>query len=79
MSNAQEALATPLGFVLRDLSSFQSKNRPSIANKVAKLVKKVFPAIEHFNYDVELEKKNIGLIIASTEDETDTLAAYLVY
>ncbi|EDU47256.1 acetyltransferase [Pyrenophora tritici-repentis Pt-1C-BFP] len=70
---------TPPGFVITEFSSFPPKNRAAIAEKVAKLEKKVFPAIEHFNYDVELKKKNIGLLLVFKESDADTLAAYLVY
>lgn len=67
------------GFTLRELTSFPAKERSSIADKVSKIERKIFPSIEHFNYDVELKKKNIGLIVASREDNTDDVVAYLVY
>ncbi|EFQ96009.1 hypothetical protein PTT_03628, partial [Pyrenophora teres f. teres 0-1] len=70
---------TPPGFVIRDFANFPPKSRAVIADKVVKLEKKVFPAIEHFNYDVELKKKNIGLLLAFEESDADTLVAYLVY
>ncbi|KAH9881241.1 hypothetical protein J1614_001737 [Plenodomus biglobosus] len=66
-------------FVLRDYTSFPSRERARIAENVAKLERKVFPAIEHFNYDVELKKKNIGLIAAFKEGDSNNVVAYLVY
>ncbi|KAI8933989.1 hypothetical protein NX059_008761 [Plenodomus lindquistii] len=66
-------------FVLRDFASFPAKERAPIAEKVAKLERKIFPAIEHFNYDVELKKKNIGLIVAIKEGDSSNVVAYLVY
>lgn len=50
-----------------------------IAEKIAKIERKNLPAIEHFNYDVELKKKNIGLILAFKEGDTENVVAYLVY
>jgi ribosomal protein S18 acetylase RimI-like enzyme len=79
MSKIQILQQVPAGFLLRDLNAYPAKERPSIAQKVARLERKVFPAIEHFNYDVELKKKNIGVILAFKEDDPDTLVAYLVY
>ncbi|KAF1940785.1 acyl-CoA N-acyltransferase [Clathrospora elynae] len=72
-------LPTPPDFLIKEFASFQPKDRQAIAIKVAKLERKVFPAIEHFNYDVELKKKNIGMVLAFKEDDTDTVVAYLVY
>jgi ribosomal protein S18 acetylase RimI-like enzyme len=79
MSNARGAQSTPTGLIIKELSTFTSKERPVVASKIAKLEKKVFPAIEHWNYDVELKKKNIGVILAFKEDDTATMVAYLVY
>jgi ribosomal protein S18 acetylase RimI-like enzyme len=79
MPNAPGNPSTPPGFIIRHLAAFPSKDQPAVARKVAKLEKKVFPAIEHFNYDVELKKKNIGVLVVFREDDTDTLVAYLVY
>jgi ribosomal protein S18 acetylase RimI-like enzyme len=70
---------TPSGFVLKDWTASPPKDRLTLADKVAKLERKVFPAIEHFNYDVELKKKNIGLILVFKEGDTESLVAYLVY
>jgi ribosomal protein S18 acetylase RimI-like enzyme len=69
----------PPGFVIKDFSTFPPKTRPAIADKVAKLERKVFPAIEHFNYDVELKKKNTGLLLIFKEDDTEKLIGYLVF
>ncbi|EUC31479.1 hypothetical protein COCCADRAFT_101133 [Bipolaris zeicola 26-R-13] len=69
----------PPGFTIKEFSSFLPKLRPAIADKVAKLEKKIFPAIEHFNYDVELKKKNTGLLLVFKEDDDERLIAYLVY
>ncbi|KAF1839245.1 hypothetical protein BDW02DRAFT_644053 [Decorospora gaudefroyi] len=79
MSNAHELSAPPPSFVLKDLSGFAPKDRSVIASKIAKIERKVFPAIEHFNYDVELKKHNTGVILAFRENNTDTPVAYLVY
>ncbi|KAH9881325.1 hypothetical protein IAQ61_000048 [Plenodomus lingam] len=76
ISQASSAMAD---FVLRDFTSFSTKERASVAEKVAKLERKVFPAIEHFNYDVELKKKNTSLIVAFRHDDPINVVAYLVY
>ncbi|KAL6707932.1 hypothetical protein ACN47E_003606 [Coniothyrium glycines] len=41
--------------------------------------KKVFSSSECFDYDVELKKKNIGLLLAFHESEPENVVAYLVY
>ena len=74
----ESALAKP-DFVLKDLTAFSAKDRLVIAEKIAKIERKIFPAVEHFNYDVELKKKNIGVIVAFREDNTENVVAYLVY
>ncbi|KAL6166139.1 hypothetical protein ACJQWK_07499 [Exserohilum turcicum] len=79
MAGADTATQAPPGFIMRDFSSYQPKLRPALADKVAKLEKKIFPAIEHFNYDVELKKKNTGLLLVFKEDDAEKLVAYLVY
>jgi ribosomal protein S18 acetylase RimI-like enzyme len=79
MSNAPEAQSTPTGFIIKELAKLPPKERPAVASKVYKLEKKDFPAIEHWNYDVELKTKSIGVILAFKEDDTATLVVYLVY
>ncbi|EUC46860.1 hypothetical protein COCMIDRAFT_91849 [Bipolaris oryzae ATCC 44560] len=79
MVAANTGSEVPPGFTIKDFSSFPPKLRPVIADKIAKLEKKIFPAIEHFNYDVELKKKNTGLLLAFREDDDERLVAYLVY
>lgn len=79
MSEPNSQAQPPPGFVIKDYSTFPPKTRLSIADKVAKLERKVFPAIEHFNYDVELKKKNTGLLLVFKEDDADKLIGYLVY
>lgn len=79
MSDPHSPAQTPPGFMIKDFSTLPPKTRPAIADKVAKLERKVFPAIEHFNYDVELKKKNTGLLLVFKEDDTERLIAYLVY
>lgn len=79
MARAKSLAESPPGFTIRDFSSVQPKLRPAIADKVTKLEKKIFPAIEHFNYDVELKKKNTGLLLVFREDDDEKLIAYLVY
>ncbi|RYN57084.1 hypothetical protein AA0118_g7964 [Alternaria tenuissima] len=79
MNDSHSAAHIPSGFVIKDFSTLPPKTRSTVADKVAKLERKVFPAIEHFNYDVELKKKNTGLLLVFKEDDTDKLIAYLVY
>jgi ribosomal protein S18 acetylase RimI-like enzyme len=79
MSAPESPAQTPPGFIIKDFSAFPPKARPEIADKVAKLERKIFPAIEHFNYDVELKKKNTGLLLLFKENDTDKLIGYLVY
>jgi ribosomal protein S18 acetylase RimI-like enzyme len=69
----------PPGFVFKNFASLLPKERPAIAEKVAKLERKVFPSNESFDYDVELKKKNVGLILAFKEGDSDQVVAYLVY
>lgn len=79
MPTAESASTTRPVFVLRNFTSFSTKERAQIADSVAKLEKKVFPAIEHFNYDIELKKKNIGLVVALNESDSNNVVAYLLY
>jgi ribosomal protein S18 acetylase RimI-like enzyme len=79
MPDAHSPAPTPPGFVVKDFSSYSPKSRSAIADKVAKLERKVFPAIEHFSYDVELKKKNTGLLLVFRENDNEQLIAYLVY
>lgn len=67
------------GVVFKNFSSLPIKDRQTAADKVAKLERKIFSANEGFDYDIELKKKNIGLILAFKEDEPDSLIGYLVY
>jgi ribosomal protein S18 acetylase RimI-like enzyme len=74
-------VTTPSGYIFKDLTALTSKDRrPAVVDKVAKLERKVFPSSEGFDYNVELKKKNIGLVLAFTDggDEND-IVAYLVY
>lgn len=78
--STQIALYTvPTGFIFKGFASLPPKNRPTIAEKVARLEKKVFPTSEAFDYNVELRKKNTGVILAFKETDSDNLVAYLVY
>jgi len=55
------------------------KERVAAGDQVAKLERKNFPASEGFDYDVELRKKSIGLILAYKETTPNVIVAYLVY
>ena len=78
--SAQAILSPPpSNFVLREFTSLPPKDRLAVAEKVAKIEKKVFPSSEGFNYDIELKKKNTGLMLAFKEDDSDNVVAYLVY
>jgi GNAT superfamily N-acetyltransferase len=70
------AQCQPSGVTITDFASLPSKERPAIVEKVAKLERKIFPSSEGFDYDVELKKKNIGLILAF---KGANIVAYLVY
>lgn len=69
----------PSGIILKDYASMPPKGRQAIADKIAKLERKVFPANEGFNYEIELKKKNIGLILAIKECNPDQVVAYMVH
>ncbi|KAJ4365294.1 polarity establishment/cellular polarization [Neocucurbitaria cava] len=78
--STQTALYTvPTGFIFKDFVSLPPKSCLVIAEKVARLEKKVFPTSEAFDYNVELRKKNTGVILAFKETDSDNLVAYLVY
>jgi ribosomal protein S18 acetylase RimI-like enzyme len=64
---------------LKDFTALSPKERVAVAQRVAKLERKIFPSNEGFDYDVELKKKNIGLILAFKEDDLTQVVAYLVY
>jgi ribosomal protein S18 acetylase RimI-like enzyme len=68
----------PPGISLQIITACPPKDRDSLAAKVARLEKKIFPSSEAFDYGVELKKKNVGLILASKEG-TQQLVGYLVY
>ncbi|KAL5120495.1 hypothetical protein ACEQ8H_001513 [Pleosporales sp. CAS-2024a] len=65
--------------VLKNFATLSSEERSTFAQRVVKLERKVFPKDEGFNYDIELKKKNIGLILTVNEGASDQLVAYLVY
>lgn len=69
------ASSLPPGVIVRGYASLPSKERAIVAEKVTKLERKTFPANEGFDYDVELKKKNISLVLAFKEGE---IVAYLV-
>jgi ribosomal protein S18 acetylase RimI-like enzyme len=73
------AHAPPPGVILEEFSALSPKDRHLVANKVAKLEWKAFPSIECLDYDVELKKQNIGMILAFREGNTNQTVAYLVY
>jgi ribosomal protein S18 acetylase RimI-like enzyme len=78
--SALAAVNLPPGIILRDFTALSAKERSAFADKVAKLERKVFSKDECFDYDVELKKKNIGLILALKEsDSYQVVVAYLVY
>ncbi|KAH7085060.1 acyl-CoA N-acyltransferase [Paraphoma chrysanthemicola] len=70
---------TPPGFIVRAFSSLSPKERSNAADQVAKLERKIFPSNEGFDYDIELKKKNTGLLLTYKEDAQDQVVAYLVY
>jgi ribosomal protein S18 acetylase RimI-like enzyme len=72
-------LAPPHGVCLKDFTLMTRKDRSTAATKVSKLERKIFPASESFDYNVELKKKNIGLILAYGNEDPDHLVGYLVY
>ena len=78
MTTATHASNVPSNIVLQVFTTCPPKDRESLAAKVAKLEKKIFPSSEAFDYSVELKKKNIGLILASRE-ESQELVGYLVF
>lgn len=76
---ALDAVASvPPGFVLKELTAFASKDRILVKEKISKIERKVFPSNEGFDYEVELKKKNIGLLVVFKEGTLDAVA-YLVY
>ncbi|KAJ4985235.1 hypothetical protein SVAN01_09277 [Stagonosporopsis vannaccii] len=77
MATVSASIAPP-GVVLQVLTTCPPKDREALASKVAKLEKKIFPSSEAFEYNVELKKKNIGLVLASREGSQE-LIGYLVF
>jgi ribosomal protein S18 acetylase RimI-like enzyme len=75
MSSTGTALSLPPGVIIKEYASLPSKERAIVTAKVARLERKIFPASECFDYDVELKKKNIGLVLAFNEGD---VVAYLV-
>ena len=78
MTTTAYAVAVPSGIVLQVITACPPKDRETVAAKVAKLEKKIFPSSEAFDYGVELKKKNIGLILASREGSQEVVG-YLVF
>lgn len=70
---------TPPGITMKDSASLTAKARVAVGDQVAKLERKNFPSSEGFDYDVELRKKSIGLIVAFRETAPNVVVAYLVY
>ncbi|KAF2035425.1 acetyltransferas-like protein [Setomelanomma holmii] len=71
--------SVPPGFSITDFNSLPLKERVAAATQVARLERKIFPAMEGFDYDVELKKKNTGLLLAFREGTQDNVVAYLVF
>lgn len=78
MTTKDQAVAVPSGIVLQVITACPPKDRETLAAKVTKLEKKIFPSSEAFDYGVELKKKNIGLILASREGSQE-VTGYLVF
>ncbi|KAH8730110.1 acetyltransferase-like protein [Phaeosphaeriaceae sp. PMI808] len=78
MSTISE-VGLPTGVILKEFSSLPPKERPDIADQVAKLERKVFPSNEGFDYNIELKKRNTSLILAFRESDPRHVVAYLVY
>ncbi|KAH6639365.1 acyl-CoA N-acyltransferase [Boeremia exigua] len=68
----------PSGFALQIITACPPKDRDALAAKLAKLEKKIFPSSEAFDYNIELKKKNIGIVLASKQG-SDELVGYLVF
>ncbi|KAF2467013.1 uncharacterized protein BDR25DRAFT_305825 [Lindgomyces ingoldianus] len=70
------------GFRLQDLTSIPPKERQALVQRVSKIERKSFPSSEAFDFDTELKKKNINLILALKElngNDDLQLVGYLVY
>ena len=78
MTTAVPVRPLPFGIVLQSFAACPPKDRESLATKLTKLEKKLFPSSEAFDYGAELKKKNIGLILAFKEG-TQEPVGYLVY
>lgn len=78
MTTKIHAVSIPSGIVLQVITACPPKDRETMAAKIAKLEKKIFPSSEAFDYNVELRKKNIGLILASREGSQEVVG-YLVF
>ncbi|KAF9740793.1 hypothetical protein PMIN01_00332 [Paraphaeosphaeria minitans] len=78
MTTAGPMGTLPSGIVLQSIAACPPKDRESLAAKLAKFEKKLFPSSVAFDYGVELKKKNIGIILVFKEG-TQELVAYLVY
>ncbi len=78
MSSSTSASSIPSGIVLQIVTACPPKDRDALAAKVAKLEKKIFPSSEAFDYNAELKKKNIGLVLASRQG-SEGLVGYLVF
>ncbi|KAF2447693.1 acyl-CoA N-acyltransferase [Karstenula rhodostoma CBS 690.94] len=78
MTTAIHVGPLPSGIILQSIAACPPKDRESLAAKLAKLEKKIFPSSEAFDYGSELKKKNVGIILAVKEG-TQELVGYLVY
>jgi ribosomal protein S18 acetylase RimI-like enzyme len=66
------------GYTVKDYMALSPKDRPAMMERVTKLERKIFPSSEAFDYNVELKKRNIGLMLVFQEEGTE-IVAYLVY
>lgn len=78
-SPATERGSVPPGIIIKDSASLTAKERAAAGDQVAKLERKNFPSSEGFDYDVELRKKSISLILAYRDTAPNVAVAYLVY
>lgn len=70
--------ATPPA-ILQTISPCPPKDRDALAKRLTRLERKIFPSSLIFDYNLELAKRKISVILATPSVDTSDLLGYLVY
>lgn len=71
--------ASENAFIIQDLTSYPSKDREGLVDKVTKIERKTFPSSEAFDFKSELKKKNTTMLLVFSNSDPTAVVGYLVF